>query len=142
MNDDKETMSFLTYNSPFYNLFDTSTNFTDIFPSTIDNYPYITNTLYTLYPRVDDDGYTYTMNVPGMTKDDVVVTISNGLVSVKAEKSNRDDEIKAKYIKKFTLPDDVDEDQIKATVENGIFKMLIPKKNQEEETGVRIVNVE
>ena len=134
-------MSILyNYTNPF-NLFDYNNNITNIFPyNNIDRYPYITYSLTQNYPKVDDDRYTYTMNIPGMSKEDVNVSITNRVVSVKAEKTDDTEGTYNKYTKSYHLPEDVDEDQIQATVVDGIFKMVVKRKVPE--TISRTINVE
>ena len=109
-------------------------NFTTTFPLYANHYPYITNSLY----NSDETSYTYKINMPGMSKDNVNVSISNGFVTIKAEKTG---EGESTLLRRFNLPEDSDQENISASVENGVFKMIVQKKAEEEES-VRIIDVQ
>lgn len=84
--------------------------------------------------------YEMTMNLPGVKKDDVKITLENGYLTVQATaNSNKDEKDKdGKYIRReryagtcsrsFYVGDAVTEDDIKAKFEDGTLKVDIPKK--------------
>ena len=89
----------------------------------------------------EKDGlYEMTMNLPGVKKDDVKITLENGYLTVQATaNSNKDEKDKdGKYIRReryagtcsrsFYVGDAVTEDDIKAKFEDGTLKVDIPKK--------------
>ena len=95
--------------------------------------------------KEDDNAYTLLMDLPGKTEKDVnielnhnVLSISSQTESTKEEKKEAKDEKKNKWLIKernfsqfsrsFTLPDDVDGDNLSANVKNGILTVTMPRK--------------
>lgn len=79
------------------------------------------------------------MAAPGLTKDDFNITIDNGILTVSAEKEQKEEEKKEGYVRKefsynsfsrsVSLPENIDENKdIQATYRDGVLKMMIPKK--------------
>jgi HSP20 family protein len=81
--------------------------------------------------------YRLTADLPGLTADDVEVTIENGVLTVSGERKNEKVEEKDGYRRversfgtfrrAFTLPKGVAVDGIKAHTENGQLEVIIPK---------------
>ena len=95
--------------------------------------------------KEDDNVYTLLMDLPGKTEKDVnielnhkVLSISSQTESTKEEKKEAKDEKKNKWLIKernfsqfsrsFTLPEDVDGDNLSANVKNGILTVTMPRK--------------
>jgi HSP20 family protein len=84
-------------------------------------------------------GYTVTLEVPGVAKEDVKVSIDGRRVSVQAQ-STRSDESKdgdrivyreravSSYSRSFTLPVEVDQAEAGARLENGLLTLTLPKR--------------
>lgn len=98
-------------------------------------------------PKVDvkegKDAYTLKMDMPGMTDKDVnvdlnqnVLTISSCKETKKEEKSDKKDESKwlirersvSSFERSFTLPDDVNSENLSATVKDGVLTITMPRK--------------
>ena len=102
-------------------------------------------------PRVDikenNDAYLMDMDLPGKTDKDIkiefnnnVLTISSETKSEKEEKKEEKSEAKeapkyllkeryySKFSRSFTLPDDVNAENITAKVENGVLHVTMPRK--------------
>ena len=90
------------------------------------------------------DNYKLELCIPGLTKDDVKLSIDaegNLVVEMTKETKNEKKE-DTRYLRhEFSvehfrqtvmLPDDIHQDQISATVENGILDIVIPKVTVEE----------
>ena len=85
-----------------------------------------------------ENGFRVELAVPGMPKEYIKVDINkeNQLV-ISAEKANDSEEKQERYlrkefayaqfVKKLTLPDDVDREKISASYENGILLVDIPR---------------
>lgn len=98
--------------------------------------------LLTNHPRMDlidkDKEILVTVELPGIKKKDLDISITERLLMIKAkayrEKKEKDgnylkQEInKKEYYRSTLLPVDVDESKIKTTFKNGILKIVIPKK--------------
>ncbi len=87
----------------------------------------------------DDKIFNLTAELPGLDKEDVEISLIDGNLEIKGEmKEIKNEEDKgdivrkeyrsAKYYRCFSLPNDIDEENIDATLEKGILKIIIPKK--------------
>ena len=91
--------------------------------------------------REHDAGYELDIDLPGFKKDEIIVELENGYLTISAAKGLDKDEQdkKGKYIRKeryagamqrsFYVGDAVTEEDIKAKFEDGILKLSIPKKD-------------
>ncbi|MFN8257653.1 MAG: Hsp20/alpha crystallin family protein [Bacteroidales bacterium] len=87
-----------------------------------------------------DDRFEIELAAPGMEKSDFRININNDLLTIKSEKNYKDEVSNSNYSRKefsysafersFTLPDNVDSDNIKAGYVNGILNLEIPKKEE------------
>lgn len=92
-------------------------------------------------PAVDiaekDKEYQITAELPGLDEHHVEVKLSNGVLTVKGEKSEGKEEREKDYHlterrygafqRSFTLPDDVDTAKIAAGFKNGVLTISLPK---------------
>ena len=92
-------------------------------------------------PKADiyekDDGIVIKAELPGVDKNDVEIDLNDRILKIKGERKS-DSEIKdenyyrketsfGKFERAFTLPVDVNSDQIKAEYKDGLLKIEIPK---------------
>ncbi len=85
-------------------------------------------------------GYTVTMNIPGVKKEDVKAELKEGylVISASVNTSNEEKEQNGKYIRReryqgscsrsFYVGKDLKQEDIKAKFEDGTLKLSIPKK--------------
>ena len=77
--------------------------------------------------------------IPGLNKDDIEITISEGKLEIKGETEKEEKEEEkgevvrreyssSSYYRAFSLPENIDEDAIDAQLEKGILKVKVPKK--------------
>ena len=92
-------------------------------------------------PRADvvenDDSYAITLELPGIEKDDVNVSVENNVLSVSGEsKSEHDEEHKGlrrverrfgSFSRSFRLPEGVDAEKIGASFKNGLLTLTVEK---------------
>ena len=94
-------------------------------------------------PRIDvvetDRGYQVEADLPGVTKNDLKVSVDGSRVTIEAE-VRRETERKEgesvmhaervvrKYARSFELPHEVDDAQANAKRENGVLMLSLPKK--------------
>lgn len=92
--------------------------------------------------REDEKGLTIEVDLPGIDPEDVSVELSEGVLTIKAErKMDREaDEEKdgvkyhiaerayGTFMRRFTLPWEADEDNIEASFDKGVLKVFIPRK--------------
>lgn len=97
-------------------------------------------------PKVDvtetKDSYVLDMELPGRTENDVSIDLNNRVLtiaSVKEEnKEKKESKDEAQYLirerrysefqRRFTLPDDINEEEINASFKNGILTVTVPRK--------------
>lgn len=83
------------------------------------------------------DGYSITAELPGMEQENVEITLSNGILTIKGEKSEEKEEKEKDYHlserrfgrfqRSFRLPDGVAADKIDAKMANGVLTVTLPK---------------
>lgn len=73
------------------------------------------------------DSFSVTLEVPGVEKEHIDLTVSGGVLSVKVDAPGR------KYVKEIELPKDVDEKSAKASFKNGVLDITFAKKKEEKE---------
>jgi HSP20 family protein len=95
-------------------------------------------------PRIDETedekGFHIQVELPGMDKDDVDITMANGLLTIRGEKK-RDEEEKGKdffrrersfgaFRRSLPIPADVDESKIDASFKKGVLYIELPKTEE------------
>jgi HSP20 family protein len=106
-------------------------------------------------PRVDiaetENAFEIKAEIPEVKKEDVKVSVYNGVLTLRGERKQEKEEhgkkfhrVERKYgsfTRSFTLPDNVDETDIKAAFKDGILNLQI-KKTEEAKPKAIEVNVE
>ncbi|KAL6541739.1 hypothetical protein OROGR_011225 [Orobanche gracilis] len=94
------------------------------------------------------DGLILRMDMPGLGKDDVKVSVEQNMLIVKGKGKNQsdesgDDEIGRSYSNRVDLSGKLYKtNAIKAEMKNGVLKVFVPKMKEEERTDVFHVSVE
>ena len=72
--------------------------------------------------------YKVLMSVPGLTKEDLKITIKDGIVKISYLKEDKDEtsHFVNSFTKSYTLPENVKEKDIEGKVENGILELTLP----------------
>ena len=93
------------------------------------------------WPRVDmsetDNEIRITAELPGVNKDDLEISVSEGRITIRGEKKEQK-ENKGKdyyrlersygaYQRSFSLPCEIDEDKVDASFEHGVLDIKLPK---------------
>lgn len=76
----------------------------------------------------NESDYKLLMSIPGLTKDDLKITIKDGILSISFESNEKTDKsyFVSNFKRLYTLPEDVREKDIEGSVENGILKLIMP----------------
>jgi len=83
-----------------------------------------------------DKEYILTADLPGMDKKDVNITVSDGVLEVSGERKFEKEENKdyyyreiryGKFCRRFNLPEDANQEDIKAKFKNGVLTLNIAK---------------
>lgn len=85
----------------------------------------------------NDEAYHITLELPGMDEKDVDVALSDGLLTIRGEKQQEDEEKDKDYFRKervfgsfrrtLRLPGEVDESKIEASFKRGVLTIDLPK---------------
>lgn len=86
-----------------------------------------------------ENAYVFHAELPGVSKDDLVVNVDGSTVTISAEIKQHDEKIKDEKVvrseryfgsvsRSFQLPVDVDQNTADATYENGVLQLTLPKK--------------
>jgi HSP20 family protein len=84
----------------------------------------------------DDRGYLLKADLPEMKKEDVRVTVEDGILSVSGERKSEKEDKKRKFHRiersfgnfrrSFTLPEDADSTKVTADFHDGVLKVHLP----------------
>ena len=100
--------------------------------------------------RESEDGVLVTLELPGLTAEDVTVTVENGILSISGEKKQEAEEGEAdsnyhlverrygSFARTFRLPRGVNTDKVNAKFENGLLNIDIPKSAQAKKKEIAI----
>lgn len=93
--------------------------------------------------REDDDAYNVAVELPGLSKKDVEVTVENNVLTVSGERrweKEEGDEKKGRFhrveraygtfTRSFTLPRTVKADTVKAEFKDGVLNLTLPKAEE------------
>src|SRR4051795_8091113 len=88
----------------------------------------------------DDKEYLIKAELPEMKKEDVKVTVENGVLTISGERKFEKEEKNKKYhrvergygtfVRSFALPDDADAGKVKAEFKSGLLTVHLPKSEQ------------
>jgi HSP20 family protein len=95
-----------------------------------------------------DDAYAVSVELPGVSREDVTVEVNEGILTVRGEKkSEREDKKEQRrfverrygtFTRSFSLPRDADGDRVEAGFENGVLTLTIPKPEAAKPRTVKI----
>jgi HSP20 family protein len=87
-----------------------------------------------------DENFQLRLDVPGMSKEDIDISLQNGTLTVSGERTSERTDEGEDYVRverafgtfhrTFTLPDAVDHDNIEATYEDGVLSIHVPKTEE------------
>ena len=87
--------------------------------------------------KEEDDKYVIHADVPGVDPKDIEVTMENGILTLRGERTSESETEKDNYkrierthgsfYRRFTLPDTADGDNIEAKTKHGVVEIVIPK---------------
>jgi HSP20 family protein len=103
-------------------------------------------------PSVDvsetDGEYQIKAEIPDVKKEDVKVTVEDGVLTIQGERKQEKEEKGKKYhrversygsfIRSFTLPDLVDEEKVKAEFKDGVLNLLLPKSEKAKPKAIEV----
>jgi HSP20 family protein len=92
-------------------------------------------------PRIDiketKEGFEVTAEMPGMNREDIDVSVHDGVLTLSGEKKTEKDELVMNYhhversygcfSREIRLPDTVEMEKVEATYKNGVLRICMPK---------------
>jgi len=96
------------------------------------------------YPDIDvtetDKEYRVTAELPGLSKDDIDVSLEEGVLTIRGEKRQEERHEKEDYVcversygsfvRRIPLPSEVDESRVEARFKNGVLRLTLPKSEE------------
>ncbi|XP_009763042.1 small heat shock protein, chloroplastic-like [Nicotiana sylvestris] len=95
--------------------------------------------------REDDDALHIKMDMPGLDKENVKVSVEQNTLIIKGEgeKESEDEEYRRRYSTRLEIPQNLYKlDEIKAEMKNGVLKVAVPKVKEDERKDVFHVQVD
>tara|TARA_Y100000310_G_C20467686_1_gene708456 strand:+ start:293 stop:622 length:330 start_codon:yes stop_codon:yes gene_type:complete len=87
---------------------------------------------YTYEYEERDEDYNIELNLAGIKKENIDLSVDGGLLKVKAEQDNKN------YFKSFSVPQKADKDSILAKYEDGILYVTFTKKEEEKSKKIAV----
>lgn len=95
------------------------------------------------------EAYQIHADLPGVKSEEIEITAENGVLTIKGQRQvktedendhyKRIERFSGSFMRRFTLPETADTDNIKATTRDGVLELVIPKMPQ---TQPKRINVE
>jgi HSP20 family protein len=97
-----------------------------------------------------DKAYVYTLDVPGLAKEDIKVELNDNVLTVSGERKQQVEEqregrearreiLYGRFERQVPLPQDADSAQITSKYENGVLTITVAKKEQQPEQSKEII---
>jgi HSP20 family protein len=89
--------------------------------------------------KEEDDRYVLLADLPGVSPEDIEVTMENGILTLRGERNTeartvrsgykRIERVYGSFYRRFSLPDTADAEGIAARYNNGVLEIVIPKRS-------------
>lgn len=133
-------MQLSRWNDPFSGLGSLHSQLDEMFDNILKNAPGNGQKLPAINVYSEDDkNLVAEIEAPGFDKDDVEVNVHDGMLEIKGEKSEKEEEkdkkraymvreSSASFYRSIALPKNADADNIEAHFDNGVLKVTVPFK--------------
>jgi HSP20 family protein len=101
--------------------------------------------------KENDKGFEIEVAAPGLSKKDFKITVDNGVLNISSEKKEEKEQKEKDYTRKefsyssfsrsFTLPENVNEEDVEANYEDGLLKLNVAKKTITHSTAKKAIEV-
>ena len=91
--------------------------------------------------REDEHAYQVHVDLPGVRPEEIDVAMDNGMLTIKGQRDSEQTEsgtnwkrverVRGTFFRRFTLPDNVDPENIQARSRNGVLEITVPKRAEE-----------
>jgi len=96
----------------------------------------------------DDNNVEVRCDLPGVKKDDIDISVSDNLLTIKGEKRDEKEEKEDSYYRReswsgsfqrtVALPDSADPDKAKAEMKDGILTLTMPKREEKKRKQIKV----
>ena len=90
--------------------------------------------------KEEENRFLIQADVPGVDPKDIEITMENGVLTIRGERTGetreevegytRVERLRGSFYRRFSLPDTADSDRIEAQGKNGVLEVIIPKKEK------------
>lgn len=87
--------------------------------------------------KEEDDRFVIRADIPGVSADDIDISMEKGVLTIKGERKHEAEENKegfhrierayGTFMRRFSLPENVDADKISASSKDGVVELVLPK---------------
>jgi HSP20 family protein len=98
--------------------------------------------------KEEADRYLLHADIPGVKADDIEVSMDKGVLTIKGERKHESTESKegfkrvershGVFMRRFSLPDGVDGENISASSKDGVLEVVIPKSEPEKPRRIEV----
>jgi len=99
----------------------------------------------------DDNCYEISLDVPGLTQDDITLELNNDMLVIKGQKEERSEDKDKHYYRversygsfqrTLALPDDANVDEIEAKLDKGVLRLQIPRREDVARDNVKRISI-
>ena len=86
----------------------------------------------------DDDGVKLRLELPGFNKDELKLSLDEGVLSIVAETKDEERSFLGKLERRLKVSDEMDVENISAKLENGILYLQIPHRAKAEPKTIKV----
>ena len=97
------------------------------------------------------DDYLVSLAVPGLKKDDFKIDVEGNMLTISSEKEETKEEKDKKFTRKeynyssfsrsFSLPEEINKEEIEASYEDGVLKISLPRKEEAKKSTAKHIAV-
>ena len=98
--------------------------------------------------REEEDKFVMHLDVPGVNPSDIEIAVEDSVLTLSGSRQSEQTEesdgyklverARGKFLRRFTLPDDIDPDTVSARSNNGVLEISIPKSPKSQPRRVEI----
>jgi HSP20 family protein len=96
----------------------------------------------------DKDAIVVKAELPGMSKDDIQISITDNVLTIKGEKKKQEadegqdyyraERVYGSFIRTVSLPTEINPEKVQATFRNGVLEIRLPKSEQAKKKEIKV----
>lgn len=102
----------------------------------------------------NEKAFNIDLSVPGFNKEDIKIEIENDVLKVSAESEVKNEEKdenekvlrrefrKSSFVRSFSIPENIDTENISAVQKDGILQITLPKQEKSTDDGVKKIEIQ